>query len=139
MAKDKVKRKQKSTQKNPDKKTANPGAETIFNVGEQWLVIPAGAVDAPQEFTLEEPPSDYIEVRIEATKNPGYQFKGTKPVLLTLSYKDREKNPEEELFIYETNADGDPQTKLVENHNHNREKQTVTARLRHLSGYVIAT
>jgi hypothetical protein len=139
MAKDKVKRKQESPQKKPDRKTPNPGADTTFNVGDHWLVIPAGAADVSQEFTLQEPSSKYFEVLIEATKNPGYKFKGVKPVLLTLSYKDPEKDPQVELFIYETDANGNPQTKLVENHKHDRVKQTVTARLRHLSGYVIAT
>lgn len=135
MAKNRVKRKQKV-----DKKTAKPGASTILGVSKHSLIIPAGAVDKDQEFTFEEPSSIYIRVRIQATNKPGYQFRDTKqPVLLTLSYEDREKDPTGELFIYETDGNGNPKYKLTENHKHDPNNRTVTARLRHLTGYVIAT
>ncbi|CAN5135253.1 hypothetical protein BH24GEM2_BH24GEM2_11450 [soil metagenome] len=139
---EKMKRKTKSPQKKPVRELATPSKGATLKLNGHSLVIPPGAVDKDQWFTLEEPPSDFIRVTITAEEMATYVFKGSKPVELTLSYADKENGKWKEVYIYETDLQGEPLpsapplggsknppgmfTKKVQGH------------LRHLSGYIVS-
>lgn len=60
------------------------GAGGTIEVGGHALVVPAGAVDGPVEFTMSSLPARMLKVRIQAQGQHSFTFRS--PATLTLSY-----------------------------------------------------
>lgn len=104
-------------------------------VGGTAVVIPAGAVLLPENFTLTIPASNYLQIDVTAGNSEHYEF--LKPISVTIDYSRCTRSNIDKAPLTVWYWDG---TTLLENMNGTDDKatRTMTFGTPHLSGYVIA-
>jgi hypothetical protein len=105
-------------------------------VGPHYIVLPPGAVLEPTEFTITEPASRFVEIRVRANGLDGFAF--LEPISISISYERCTRNlADADLTIYKI----DPQTKQLLRHmggSNDPVARRVTVASDSLSGYSIA-
>jgi hypothetical protein len=98
------------------------------------LTLPAGAVDAPTEFEVVVPASDYLEVQVHAVGHASFQF--LKPVYISLNFARCSSLPAEKLQAVYIDAT----RSIVElmGAGADRVNKKLVFTTPHLSGYAIA-
>ena len=112
-----------------------PDGGTI-RLGNTAFTVPAGALTATQKFEMQVPPSEFLEVEIDAKGHRSFQFQ--KPVTVTVDYSRCSIDPSK-LAVAMWHVDDDTGT-LLEQMNTvlDADAKTISFTTPHLSVYIMA-